>query len=198
LALFVALLLGLPLLARLAPGPVVALVDSFYRAGALVFGGGHVVLPLLRAAVVPPGWLTDAQFIAGYGAAQAVPGPLFTFSAYLGAARTPAPSGIAGATIALVAIFLPSFLLIWGALPFWDAIRAHPGFQRALRGINAAVVGILVAALYTPVWTSAILRPADFGLALAAGALLMTWKVPPWLVVILTALGGAAFGALGI
>ena len=197
LALFALLLLGLPLLRRAFPGGVVALVDSFYRAGALVFGGGHVVLPLLRAAVVPPGWLTDAQFIAGYGAAQAVPGPLFTFSAYLGAVRAPAPHGVAGATIALGAIFLPSFLLIWGALPFWDAVRAHPGFQRALRGINAAVVGILLAALYTPVWTSAILRPADFGLALAAGALLMVWKLPPWLVVVLTALGGAALGALG-
>jgi chromate transporter len=197
LALFALLLAGLPLLSRVSPAPVVALVYSFYRAGALVFGGGHVVLPLLHAVVVPPGWLTDSQFLAGYGAAQAVPGPLFTFAAYLGAARAPAPHGVAGAAIALGAIFLPSFLLVWGALPFWDTVRAHPGFQRALRGINAAVVGILLAALYDPVWTSAILRPADFGLALAAGTLLMVWKLPPWLVVILTALGGAALGTLG-
>ena len=197
LVLFTLLLGGLPLLARLSPGPTVALFDSFYRVGSLVFGGGHVVLPLLQAEVVPTGWFSNDQFIAGYGAAQAVPGPLFTFAAYLGATRAPSPSGVAGAAIALVAIFLPSFLLIWGALPFWDALRANAGCQRALRGINAAVVGILLAALYTPVWTSAILRPADFGLAVAAGTLLMVWKLPPWLVVILSALIGAALGTLG-
>ncbi|MDP9373552.1 MAG: chromate efflux transporter [Chloroflexota bacterium] len=193
---FFGLLLGLPLLRQVAPAPALALFDSFYRVGSLVFGGGHVVLPLLQAEVVPPGWLTDEQFVAGYGAAQAVPGPLFTFAAYLGAARGPEPNGWAGAAVALVAIFLPSFLLVIGALPFWDAVRGRPGFQAALRGINAAVVGLLLAALYTPVWTSAIAGPADFGLALAALGLLMLWRLPPWLVVLLTALGGAALAAL--
>lgn len=200
LSLFFGLLIGLPL-ARLAvpgaSGGALALFDSFYRVGALVFGGGHVVLPLLQAEVVPPGWLTNGQFIAGYGAAQAVPGPLFTFSAYLGAVRGPVPNGVAGAALGLAAIFLPAFLLIWGALPFWAALRAHPAFQSALRGINAAVVGILLAALYTPVWTSAIVRPRDFGLALAAFGLLAVWKLPPWVVVIFSALGGAALAALG-
>jgi chromate transporter len=200
LLLFFGLLIGLPLIRLLRPGAsggALALFDSFYRVGALVFGGGHVVLPLLQAEVVPPGWLTNGQFIAGYGAAQAVPGPLFTFSAYLGAVRGPMPNGVAGAAVGLVAIFLPAFLLIFGALPFWEALRAHPAFQSALRGINAAVVGILLAALYTPVWTSAILRPADFGLAVAALGLLMIWKLPPWIVVVVTALGGAALAALG-
>ena len=197
LALFFALLAALPLLRLVAPGGGVALLDSFYRAGALVFGGGHVVLPLLQTATIAPGWLTDAQFVAGYGATQAVPGPLFTFAAYLGAARGPGPNGVPGAALAIGAIFLPSFLLIWGALPFWEGLRAHPGFGRALRGINAAVVGLLLAALYTPVWTSAILAPRDFALALAAFGLLTIWKLPPWLVVALAALGGAGFAALG-
>ncbi len=195
LLLFFGLLLALPLARLVFPGPaggVLALFDGFYRVGSLVFGGGHVVLPLLQAEVVPPGWLTNDQFIAGYGATQAVPGPLFTFAAYLGAVRGPTPNGLAGATIGLLAIFLPSFLLIFGALPFWEALRAHPTFQSALRGINAAVVGILLAALYTPVWTSAIRRPVDFGLAVAALGLLLTWKLPPWVVVIFCALGGAA------
>ena len=173
------------------------LVDSFYRAGALVFGGGHVVLPLLQAEVVPPGWVTSDRFVAGYGAAQAVPGPLFTFAAYLGAAGGPAPNGLAGGFLALVAVFVPSFLLVFGALPFWAAIRARPDFGRALLGVNAAVVGLLLAALYTPVWTSAIMSPADFGLLLAALGLLLLWKLPPWLVVALNALGGAALAALG-
>jgi chromate transporter len=197
LALFFALLAGLPLLRLIAPGGGMALLDSFYRAGALVFGGGHVVLPLLQTATVAPGWLTDAQFVAGYGATQAVPGPLFTFAAYLGAARSPGPNGVLGAALAIGAIFLPSFLLIWGALPFWEGLRAHPGFGRALRGINAAVVGLLLAALYTPVWISAIVAPRDFALALAAFGLLTIGKLPPWLVVALAALGGAASAALG-
>ncbi len=196
LALFFVLLAALPLLRLVAPGGGVALIDSFYRAGALVFGGGHVVLPLLQTATVAPGWLSDAQFVAGYGATQAVPGPLFAFAAYLGAVRDPVPHGLPGAALAIGAIFLPSFLLIWGALPFWERLRAHPGFGRALRGINAAVVGLLLAALYTPVWTSAILAPRDFALALAAFGLLAIGKLPPWLVVALAALGGAGLAAL--
>jgi chromate transporter len=190
--LFVGFLIGLPLLRQLAPSQPLAVFDSFYRAGSLVFGGGHVVLPLLQAEVVPPGWVTAEQFLAGYGATQAIPGPLFTFSAYLGAVMGPEPNGVAGAALALVAIFLPSFLLIVGALPSWGALRSRPGAQAALRGVNAAVVGILLAALYQPVWTSAIATPADFALALAAFGLLAIWSVPPWLVVILTAAAGAA------
>ncbi len=197
---FFGLLIALPLLRQATASGAVAVFDSFYRAGSLVFGGGHVVLPLLQAEVVPPGWLTDEQFVAGYGAAQAVPGPLFTFAAYLGAVIAPLPNPIVGAAVALVAIFLPSFLLVIGALPFWDALRARPAFQAALRGINAAVVGILLAALYTPVWTSAtdgpLAGPAPFALALAAFGLLQFWKLPPWLVVALAALAGAALAAL--
>ena len=193
---FVGLLVGLPLLGLGAAGGGFDLFDAFYRVGALVFGGGHVVLPLLQARVVPPGWVTIDQFLAGYGAAQAVPGPLFTFAAYLGAVRGPAPNGALGAGIAVVAIFLPAFLLVWGALPFWDALRAHPIVRGALSGINAAVVGILLAALYTPVWTSAILRPADFGLAVACLGLLMIWKLPPGVVVIFAAVGGQLLAAV--
>jgi chromate transporter len=185
------LLLGLPLLRQLRPSHALELFDSFFRVGALVFGGGHVVLPLLRAEVVPPGWVTDAQFLAGYGAAQAVPGPLVTFAAYLGAVEAPPPNGWAGALVALVAIFLPSFLFVVGALPFWDALRAGTAFQSALRGINAAVVGLLLAALYQPVWTSAIGTALDFALALGCLALLVLWKLPPWLVVALAAGAGA-------
>ncbi len=187
---FFTLLLVLPLLRQLYPSHALELFDSFYRVGSLVFGGGHVVLPLLQAEVVGPGWVTAEQFVAGYGAAQAVPGPLFTFSAYLGAVMGPEPNGWAGALIGLVAIFLPSFFLLIGALPFWDVLRSHPGFQAALRGINAAVVGLLLGALYRPVWTSAIHAPADFGLGLVAFGLLALWKWPPWLVVIASALGG--------
>jgi chromate transporter len=183
-------LLGLPLVRIGAPGGGFDLFGSFYRVGSLVFGGGHVVLPLLQTRVVTPGWVTNDQFLAGYGAAQAVPGPLFTFSAYLGAVRSPEPNGVPGAIIALVAIFLPALLLVWGALPFWDMLRAQPVFRGALAGINAAVVGILLAALYTPVWTSAILRPADFGLAVACVGLLMIWKLPPWAVVVFAAVSG--------
>jgi chromate transporter len=192
---FAVLLIGLPLLARAVPVQAVQVADSFYRAGSLVFGGGHVVLPLLQAEVVPPGWVTSEEFVAGYGAAQAVPGPLFTFAAYLGAVMPGTPTGWAGAGLALVAVFLPSFLLVVGALPFWDLLRYRPSFQSALRGINAAVVGLLLAALYDPVWNSAIHGRADLVLALAAFGLLMFWRLPPWLVVVLTAAGGAALAA---
>lgn len=171
-----------------------AVFDAFYRSGALVFGGGHVVLPLLQAAVVKPGWVTSNAFIAGYGVAQAVPGPLFTFAAYLGAIVTPAPSGIAGAAIALVAIFLPGLLLVYGMLPFWDSLRSRQTAQAAMRGANAAVVGILAAALYNPVWTSAVHTQADFAVALAGFLLLTVWKSPPWLVVALMAAIGALSG----
>ncbi|MCF6369280.1 chromate efflux transporter [Rhizobium halophilum] len=190
LLVFVALLLGLPLLTNAVDAQGLSLADAFYRAGALVFGGGHVVLPLLQAEVVAPGWVSEDAFLAGYGAAQAVPGPLFTFAAYLGAVMGPAPNGVAGAIIALIAIFLSGFLLLLGVLPFWDRFRRLPRAQAAMRGANAAVVGILGAALYSPVWTSAILSPYDFALALAAFMLLVVWKVPPWMVVVFCALGG--------
>jgi chromate transporter len=193
---FLVLLVGLPLAAAVVPGQAIRLFDSFYRAGALVFGGGHVVLPLLQAEVVPAGWVSNESFLAGYGAAQAVPGPLFTFAAYLGAAMGPQPNGWAGAAICLAAVFLPSFLLTLGALPFWDALRGQPSAQAALKGVNAAVVGLLLAALYHPVWTSGIANARDFALAVAAFLLLFTWQVPPWIVVILSAAGGAAFAAL--
>ena len=183
LVVFFVLLLGLPLV-RAADGQPIALFDAFYRAGALVFGGGHLVLPLLDVSVVPPGWVTDDQFLAGYGAAQAVPGPLFTFAAYLGTVSSVPPNGVAGATIALVGIFLPSFLLVYGALPFWDRLRASVGFRRALSGTNAAVVGILLAALYTPIWTTAVRAPLDVALVAVAVAALVVWKAPPWLVVV--------------
>lgn len=187
---FFSLLIGLPLLAQPVPSHALALFDSFYRSGSLVFGGGHVVLPLLRAEVVPPGWVSDSAFLAGYGAAQAVPGPLFTFAAYLGTVMTPAPNGWLGAILCLLAIFLPSFLLVVGALPMWEVLRSRHGIQAALSGINAGVVGLLVAALYDPVWTSAIGSRADFGLALAAFVLLTFWKVPPVIVVAFSAAGG--------
>ena len=194
--LFVGLLVGLPLLRHLAPSQPLAVFDSFFRVGSLVFGGGHVVLPLIQAEVVPPGWVTNEQFVAGYGAAQAVPGPLFTFAAYLGAVMHPWPNGWAGAALALVAIFLPSFLMIIGGLPLWNRLRAQASFQAALRGINAAVVGLLVAALYQPVWTSAIHAPVDFALGLADFLLLAFWKWPPWLVVGCSALAAAVLARL--
>ncbi|MCB1873478.1 MAG: chromate efflux transporter [Gammaproteobacteria bacterium] len=184
LALFFILLIGLPLLAQLQPGQTLAMVDSFYRSGSLVFGGGHVVLPLLQAEVVPSNWVSNEAFLAGYGAAQAVPGPLFTFASFLGASMSSEPSGWVGGIICLLAIFLPSFLLVVGALPFWEQLRCHLRTQAALSGVNAAVVGLLLAALYQPVWTSAIHQPQDFGLALVALVALMFWKLPPWLVVI--------------
>lgn len=187
---FFALLFGLPLLRQIQPNHALEVFDSFFRVGSLVFGGGHVVLPMLQTEVVGPGWITNEQFVAGYGATQAVPGPLFTFSAYLGAVMGPEPNGWTGAMLALVAIFLPSFLLVAGALPFWNVLRSVPSFQSALKGINAAVVGLLLAALYKPVWTSAIHAPADFGLGVVAFGLLMFWKFPPWAVVIVTAIGG--------
>jgi chromate transporter len=172
------------------------LFASFYRSGALVFGGGHVVLPLLQAAVVLPGWVTETQFLTGYSAAQAVPGPLFTFSAYLGAIETPSPNGWVGAIIALLGIYLPSFLLLIGVLPFWNSLRNQSVFQAALRGINAAVVGLLLAALYQPVWTSTIKNAHDFLFALAAFGLLVFWKLPPWIVVLLAALVGGLLSLL--
>ncbi|MGE0752569.1 MAG: chromate efflux transporter [Variibacter sp.] len=196
LAIFFLLLMGLPLAAATMPSQAVKLFDAFYRAGSLVFGGGHVVLPLLQGAVVPPGWVTNDAFLAGYGAAQAVPGPLFTFSAYLGAVMKPQPNGWLGAVICLVAVFLPSFLLVIGALPFWEGLRRGTIAQAALRGVNAAVVGLLLAALYNPVWTAGIANTGDFALASAAFLLLFMWQVPPWLVVALCAAGGAALAAL--
>ena len=196
LVFFVGLLIGLPVARAAFGGHALAVFDSFYRAGSLVFGGGQVVLPLLQAEVVPPGWVTNEEFIAGYGAAQAVPGPLFTFSAYLGAVMHQPPSGVLGGAWTLVAVFLPSFLLVVGALPFLERLRARAGFQSALAGINAAVVGLLLAALYNPVWSSAIKGPADFGLALLAFGLLMFWRLPPWLVVLAAALGGAGIARL--
>jgi chromate transporter len=193
---FFALLIGLPLVRQIKPGHTLEVFDSFFRVGSLVFGGGHVVLPLLQTEVVGPGWITNEQFVAGYGATQAVPGPLFTFSAYLGAVMGPEPNGWAGAALTLVAIFLPAFLLVVGALPFWDFLRSVQIFQSALRGINAAVVGLLLTALYKPVWISAIHASADFALGLIAFGLLMFWKFPPWLVVVLSALGGEALARI--
>lgn len=195
---FAALLVGLPFAARASGDHAVALFDAFYRAGALVFGGGHVVLPLLQAAVVPSGWVDNDTFLAGYGAAQAVPGPLFTFAAFLGAAGTQAPNGWAGGALCVVAIFAPSFLLVFGALPFWERLRRHGAARAALAGVNAAVVGLLLAALYHPVWTSAVLAPADFALALLALVALAVWRVPPWAVVLACALGGWGLQAAGI
>jgi len=196
LAAFFILLGGLPLIAASLPSQGLKYFDAFYRAGSLVFGGGHVVLPLLQASVVPPGWVSNDAFLAGYGAAQALPGPLFTFSAYLGAVMGPPPNGWSGALLCLVATFLPSFLLVIGTLPFWDGLRRRPWAQAALRGVNAAVVGLLLAALYNPVWTAGITNAYDFALAIAAFLLLFMWQVPPWLVVVLSALGGAAIAWL--
>lgn len=193
---FFVLLIGLPLLRLVIHAQPLALFDTFFRVGSLVFGGGHVVLPLLQREVVPIGWVTNDQFLAGYAAAQAVPGPLFTFSAYLGAVSKPTPNGWLGGLIALVAIFLPSFFFVIGILPFWNRLRAMLSFQAALRGINAAVVGILLAALYQPIWVSAIHAPVDFALALCAFGLLVIWKLPPWIVVVLGALAGFGIGLL--
>lgn len=191
-AAFAILLVGLPLLATASSSHALALFASFYRSGSLVFGGGHVVLPLLQQAVVPQGWIGNDAFLAGYGAAQAVPGPLFTFAAYLGASMKDAPNGLLGGLLCLVAIYAPSFLLLIAALPFWDALRHRADVQSALKGVNAAVVGLLLAALYDPVWTSAIFSRADFALGVVAFSLLTFWKTPPWLVVVLGALGAAA------
>jgi chromate transporter len=192
LGLFFALLAGLPLLLAAFPSQALAVVDAFYRAGALVFGGGHVVLPLLQASVVPNGWVGNDAFLAGYGAAQAVPGPLFTFAAFLGAAMHSAPTGWGGGLLALLAIFMPAGLLIAGALPFWEHLRARPRVRAALMGINAAVVGLLLAALWNPVITSSIRGVGDALLAVAALLALMLWKWPPWLVVAVCATIGWA------
>jgi len=190
LLLFFALLLVLPALAAASSNQLLEMFDSFYRAGALVFGGGHVVLPLLEAEVVPNGWVSNDIFMAGYGAAQAVPGPLFTFSAFLGASIHGGSSSLINAAMCLIAVFIPSFLLVFGAMPFWDRLRANRRMQAALGGVNAAVVGLLLAALYDPVWTSAIFGPGDFVLAAIALAALMVWKLPPWLVVLAGGIAG--------
>jgi chromate transporter len=190
LIVFSILLAGLPFLRNLGAGSAGALFDAFYRSGALVFGGGHVVLPLLREAFVTPGWVSDDAFLAGYGAAQAVPGPLFTFAAYLGAVANPSPHGLPGAVLGLVGIFLPGILVLLGTLPFWDALRKRTGAQATMRGVNAAVVGLLGAALYNPVWTSSVQAPGDFAVALVGFVLLTAWRAPPLVVVVVSAIGG--------
>ncbi|HEY8577653.1 MAG TPA: chromate efflux transporter [Devosia sp.] len=195
LLIFTVLLLGLPVLATVS-GHALDLFDAFFRAGALVFGGGHVVLPLLDAETVTTGWVSKDDFLAGYGATQAMPGPLFTFAAYLGAAGTLAPNDVPGALIALVAIFMPGMLLLVGALPFWDALRRRSWAQAGMRGANAAVVGILAAAFFDPVWRSAVLTPLDAVLALAGFVALVFGKAPPWLIVVAMALVGAGRGLL--
>jgi chromate transporter len=184
LVIFMLLLVGLPLLRGLGLSQGVALFDAFYRSGALVFGGGHVVLPLLRSAVVAPGWVSDDTFLAGYGAAQAIPGPLFTFAAYLGAVAQPSPHGAAGAALGLIGIFLPGMLILIGTLPFWDTFRTRAGAQAAMRGINAAVVGILGGAFYNPLWSSTVKTTGDFSVALIGFILLTAWRAPPLLVVV--------------
>ncbi|WP_458760873.1 chromate efflux transporter [Afipia sp. TerB] len=189
---FFLLLFGLPVLRELTASSELALFDAFYRSGALVFGGGHVVLPLLREAFVTPGWLSDNAFLAGYGAAQAVPGPLFTFAAYLGTVATSNPHRIVGAGLGLVGIFLPGMLVLLGVLPFWDSFRKRAGAQAMMRGVNAAVVGLLGAALYDPVWTSSVHTPPDFGIALVGFVLLTVWRAPPLVVVVFSAAAGTA------
>lgn len=189
-SLFFGLLVSLPVLRHITNSLDLAIFDSFYRTGSLVFGGGHVVLPLLRNEVVPPGWVSDDVFLAGYGAAQAVPGPLFAFAAYLGAVVAQPPNGVVGGLLALLAIFLPAFLLVVGALPFWDAVRRQNGARRALSGVNATVVGVLLAALYDPVWTSSVHSSADISLVFVAFGMLEFWKLSPLYVVIVSALGG--------
>ncbi|MEJ8767071.1 chromate transporter [Oceanobacillus sp. HCA-5259] len=186
LTLFFGLLIVLPILRNLTSVEWVAMLDSFYRSGSLVFGGGHVVLPLLEQEFVPTGWLTEQEFLAGYGAAQAVPGPLFTFAAYIGAVV----NGWQGGLFATFAIFLPAFLLILGTLPFWDALRSNPKIKGALIGVNASVVGILISALYNPIWTSSIHAPIDFALAAILFSMLVYWKLPPWIIVLSGAVGG--------
>ncbi|HEX4333426.1 MAG TPA: chromate efflux transporter [Usitatibacter sp.] len=192
LVMFVALLAGLPVLRGLTGSTGVALFDAFYRSGALVFGGGHVVLPLLREAFVAPGWLSDDAFLAGYGAAQAVPGPLFTFAAYLGTVVSPQPHGLPGAALGLAGIFLPGMLILLGVLPFWGSFRKLASAQATMRGVNAAVVGVLGAALYDPVWTTTVHTPRDFGVVLVGFVLLVAWRAPPLVVVAFSAAAGAA------
>ncbi|WP_108670266.1 chromate transporter [Peribacillus acanthi] len=186
LSLFFSLLIVLPILREITEQNWVALFDSFYRSGSLVFGGGHVVLPLLEREFVPTGWLSEEAFLAGYGAAQAVPGPLFTFAAYIGAVI----NGWQGGLLATFAIFLPAFLLIAGTLPFWDVLRRNSKVKGALMGVNAAVVGILISAFYHPIWTSSILAPIDFAFAAILFSMLVYWKLPPWVIVVTGAIGG--------
>jgi chromate transporter len=195
---FFLLLAGLPILGNPTHSQAVALFEAFYRTGALVFGGGHVVLPLLREATVAQGWVTDDVFLAGYGAAQAVPGPLFTFAAYLGAVMEPPPNGLAGATISLVAIFVPGILALVAALPFWETFRKRANAQAVMRGVNAAVVGLLGAALYSPVWTTSVKGPGDFGLALVGFVMLTVWEAPPLVVVAVSAIGGILLAIAGL
>ncbi len=194
---FFVLLIGLPIVQSVTHSQALSLFDAFYRSGALVFGGGHVVLPLLREAFVGPGWVSDDAFLAGYGAAQAVPGPLFTFAAYLGTVVGPSPHGVPGAALGLIGIFLPGMLILLGTLPFWDTFRKRAGAQAVMRGVNAAVVGLLAAALYNPVWTSSVKTPEDFALALAGFVLLTAWRAPPLLVVIVGAVGGTLLALTG-
>lgn len=186
LVFFFGLLFLLPILKEFAQLPWIDLFDRFYRSGALVFGGGHVVLPLLEREFVPTGLLTEKEFLTGYGAAQAVPGPLFTFAAYIGAMI----NGWQGGLLATVAIFLPAFLLLMGTLPLWNALRKNAKIQGALAGVNAAVVGILIAAFYTPIWTSSIRNSIDFAFGAILFYLLAYWKLPPWIIVVTGALGG--------
>ncbi|WP_113927844.1 chromate transporter [Bacillus sp. P14.5] len=192
LTLFFTLLILLPMLREATALDWIAMFDSFYRSGSLVFGGGHVVLPLLEQEFVPSGWLSEETFLAGYGAAQAVPGPLFTFAAYLGAVI----NGWQGGLIATIAIFLPAFLLIFGTLPFWDSLRRNPKIKGALMGVNAAVIGILISAFYHPIWTSSILAPIDFAFAAVLFSMLVYWKLPPWMVVLTGAIGGWLIGMI--
>lgn len=192
LGIFFVLLAGLPVLRSLTGSTGIALLDAFYRSGALVFGGGHVVLPLLREAFVAPGWVSDDAFLAGYGAAQAVPGPLFTFAAYLGTVVSPDPHGVGGAALGLIGIFLPGILVLLGALPLWDSFRKRASAQAMMRGVNAAVVGVLGAALYDPVWTTTVHSPRDFGVALVGFVLLVAWRAPPLVVVAFSAAAGTA------
>jgi chromate transporter len=189
---FFALLVGLPIVQSFTAWPGLSLFDAFYRSGALVFSGGHVVLPLLREAFVAPGWVSDNNFLAGYGAAQAVPGPLFTFAAFLGAVVNVSPHGLPGAAVGLIGIFLPGILILLAALPFWDLLRKQAAAQAIMRGVNAAVVGLLGAALYNPIWTSSVTAPADFGVALVGFVLLTVWRAPPFLVVLISACAGKA------
>lgn len=197
LALFCVLLFGLPVLTGLDASPSLRVFDAFYRSGALVFGGGHVVLPLLEQQTVATGWVTSSDFLAGYGAAQAVPGPLFTFAAFLGWTIAPGPNHWAGAALATAGIFLPGLLLVIAALPYWQAMRARPAMASVLAGVNAAVVGLLATALYSPVWTSAVHSARDFAIAAIAFLLLVRWKVPPLVVVALCAAAGISQAALG-
>ncbi|WP_449536615.1 chromate transporter [Ferdinandcohnia sp. Marseille-Q9671] len=192
LTLFFGLLIILPILREITSLNWIAMFDSFYRSGSLVFGGGHVVLPLLEREFVPTGWLSEEAFLAGYGAAQAVPGPLFTFAAYLGAVI----NGWQGGLLATVAIFLPAFLLIVGTLPFWDSLRRNPKIKGALMGVNAAVVGILISAFYHPIWTSSVFAPIDFAFAAVLFSMLVYWKLPPWIIVVTGAIGGAVLNLI--